>query len=100
MRHREVDRARADPFGPRLEAPRKPDAGLRPARDLHLPPREGPCNAEPERLADRLLAGEASRVVLGRVRPRVAIGALGLREAAFTKRRVALQCAANARNLD
>src|SRR6185436_15130531 len=90
VRHREIDGAGADSFGPRLQASRQLDAGLRPARDLDLEPREGASDAEAERLADRLLAGEASRVVLRRIRPRVAVGTLGLREAALPERRIAL----------
>src|SRR5436190_10202064 len=100
MRHREVDRARADPFGPCLQASRKRDAGLRPARDLDLAPREGARDAEAERLANRLLACEPSGVVLRRIRPGVAIGALGRREAALAKRGIALQRPPHARDLD
>jgi hypothetical protein len=46
MRHREVDRPSADSFGPRLQPARKRHTRLRPADDLHLPPREGACDAE------------------------------------------------------
>ena len=74
---------------PLLEPPVKAHGRLRPAGDLDLPPREAPRHAEPERLADGLLAGEPRGVVLRRVRPRVAVRALGLREAARGERRVA-----------
>src|SRR5438034_5653656 len=100
MRHREVDRARADPFGPCLQASRKRDAGLRPARDLDLAPREGARDAEAQRLADRLLAGEPSGVVLRRIRPGVAVSALRLGEAALPKRRVPLERPAHPRDFN
>src|SRR4029450_290409 len=63
-------------------------------------PGEGASDAESERLADRLLAGESSCVVLRRIRPRVAVGALGLGEAPLTKGRIALEGAPNARDFD
>ena len=66
VRHREVDRARADALGERRRPPRQPHARLRSADDLDLLPRES--HAAAERLPDRLLAGEPSRVALRRAR--------------------------------
>ena len=57
-------------------------------------------DAAAERLAHRFLAGEAPRVVLRRVRLRVAVGLLGLGEAALTEARVALQRLADPLDLD
>src|SRR5689334_6259240 len=98
MGHRELDLPRANPLGPRLRLAAQRHARLRPARDLDLAP--GEADARAERLADRLLAGEARSVVLRRVRLRVAVGALGLGEAALAEAGVALQRAADARDLD
>src|SRR5207253_2573096 len=65
---------------------------------LDLAPRE--VDADPERLADRLLPGEAGGVVLRRVRPRLAVLALRLREAARPEARVALERPPDALDLD
>ena len=72
-----------------LRPAREPDARLRPPDDLDLLPRE--ADADAERLADRLLAGEAAGVALGRIRARVAVGLLRLGEAALAEARVALE---------
>ena len=74
-----IDRsiARTPPARQPPQRGREPNRRLRPADDLDLLPREGARNSEAERLADRLLAGEAARVALGRVRPRVAVRLLG-----------------------
>src|SRR5205814_9260965 len=53
-----------------------------------------------ERLADRFLPGEPSRVRLGGIRTGVAVRTLGLGETAFAEARMALERAANARNFD
>src|SRR5438477_421070 len=58
MRHRELDRARVHLLRPRGGATGEVDARLRPSADLDLLPRE--VDAAAERLADRLLAGEAA----------------------------------------
>src|SRR6185436_20790644 len=100
MRHREVDRPSADSFGPRLQPARKRHTRLRPADDLHLPPREGARDAEAKGLPDRLFTGEPCGVVLGWVRPRVAVGAFGLREAALAECRVALERPPHSRDFD
>src|SRR5436190_3317217 len=89
MGHRELDPAGADPFCPRLRLPGKRDARLRTAGDLDLAP--GEAHAGAERLADGLLAGEARRIVLGRVGPAVAVLALGVCEAALAETGVALE---------
>ena len=79
VRHRQVDRAGADPLGVGLRRPDRLTSGFgRPAISIS---RQVKLHAAAERLADRLLAGEPGRVVLGRVRPRVAVLALGLGEA-------------------
>src|SRR5205085_5947614 len=70
----------------------------RPPGDLDLLPRE--ADADPERLPDRLLPGEATGVALRRVRARVAVGLLGRREAAVAEARVALERAPDPRDLD
>src|SRR4029079_10855240 len=77
--------------GPRLQPARKRHTRLRPADDLHLPPREGARDAEAKGLPNRLFTGEPCGVVLGWVRPRVAVGAFGLREAALAECRIALE---------
>src|SRR5437773_9765531 len=100
MGHREVDRARADALGPRLRAAGKPHRRLRPPGDLDVTPGKRAGHAEAEGLADRLLPREPRRVVLRRVRPRVAVRALGLREAALAKARVPLERAGDALDLD
>src|SRR5205814_1045679 len=73
-------------------------ARLRAAGDLDLAP--GEADAGAERLADRLLAGEARRVMLRGVRLRVAVGALGLGEAALAEARVSLERPRDPRDLD
>src|SRR4029079_18289501 len=79
---------------------REPDGRLRPSHDLDLLPGEGARDAEPERLPHRLLAREAARVALGRVRSRVAVRLLGGREAAVAEARVPVERAADAGDLD
>src|SRR5687768_1649304 len=85
VRHGEVDAARADPLSPRGGAAGEAYLGLGTAGDLDLLP--GEAHAAAERLAHRLLAGEARRVALGGVGPRVAVGLLGLGEAAGAESR-------------
>src|SRR6188472_3616599 len=62
VRHREIDRARAGACRPRQDATGQPNRRLRAAGDLDVPPGERARDADSERLADRLLAGEAPRV--------------------------------------
>src|SRR5579872_273174 len=81
MRHRELDPSGADALRPARGAAAQVHAGLGPAADLDLLP--GEMHARAERFADRLLGGEAPRVVLRRVRLRVAVDALRLGEAAL-----------------
>src|SRR5215211_5440529 len=100
MSHREVDPAGAGPAGPGADAARERDGRLGTARDLDVLPGERPGDAEAERLADGLLAGEAGGVVLSRVGPRLAVGALGLGEAALAEGRVALERAPDPCDLD
>src|SRR5215211_167006 len=100
MGHREVDRAGADALGPRAHAAGKGNSRLRTAGDLYVLPGERARDPEAERLADGLLAGKARRVVLRRVRPRLAVRALGLREASLAEARVALERATDAPDLD
>src|SRR5438876_918228 len=83
MRHRELDRARVHLLRPRGGATGEVDARLRPSADLDLLPRE--VDAAAERFADRLLAGESSRVVLRGIRLPVAVFALGRGEAALAE---------------
>src|ERR671930_997702 len=98
MRHREVDRAGARALRPRPRPAREAHAGLRPPGDLDLLPRE--ADADPERLADRLLAGEAAGVALGRVGARIAVRLLRDREAAVAEAGVAFEGAPDPRDLD
>jgi len=74
--------------------------GLRPAGDLDITPGERARDAEPERLPYGFLAGEPAGIALGRIRARVAIRALGLREAALAEARITLERAAHALDLD
>src|SRR5262245_47268490 len=100
MRHREVDLCRADSLGPGLQLPGQANRRLGTAVDLDVLPGEGARDAEPERLPDRLLAREARRVVLGRVRPRIAVDAFGVGEAPFPEARIAFERVANSLDLD
>ena len=70
VRHREVDLTHTASLRDRGEAAREVHGRLRPADDLDLLPGEGACDAEAERLADGLLAGETPRIALGGIRPR------------------------------
>src|SRR5439155_23356712 len=81
-------------------APVQADRRLGAADDLDVAPRERARDAEAERLADRLLAGEPARIALRRVRARFAVGPLGLGEAALAEGRVAVERPADAVNLD
>src|SRR5690242_18467196 len=87
-------------LGDRSDAARQPNRGLGPADDLDLLPRERARDAEAERLADRLLAGEAAGIALGRIRARVAVRLLRLGEAAIAKARIALERTPDPRDLD
>src|SRR5205814_4901103 len=98
MRHRQVDAAGADTLRPRARPPEEPDGRFRPPDDLDLLP--GEANAGPEGLADRLLAGESSRVVLRGIRPRVAVRSLGLGKAALAEAGPALERCGDAVDLD
>ncbi len=98
VRHRQVDAAGLDPLRPCLRRAREAHLRLRPAHDLDLLPGEPDTAAE--RLADRLLAGEAGRVVLGGMGARVAVGDLGLGEDALAEAGVALERRLDARDLD
>jgi hypothetical protein len=80
MRDRELDLPRILRQRPLERPAAEHDAGPTGAEDLDLAPGEGDAGAK--RLADRLLRGEAPGVVLGGPRGRVAVGALGLGEAA------------------
>src|SRR5579884_766064 len=84
VRHRELDRRGPHLLRPRGGTAAQVHARLRPPAHLDLLPRE--VDARPERLADRLLRGESTGVVLGRVRLRVAVCALHLGEAALFER--------------
>src|SRR6266508_3758667 len=81
VRHRQIDRPGADLLGPGLRLPMQKNAGLRPAPDLDLAPRE--MNTRAERLTDRLFGRESAGVVLRGVRLRVAVGDLCCHEAAL-----------------
>src|SRR5258708_2902137 len=100
MGHREVDRTGADALRPRLHAAVQRHARLRPSDDLDVAPRKRARHAEAERLADRLLAGEAPSVRLRRVLARVAVRALRLCEAALAEAGVSVERATDARDLD
>src|SRR5262245_50678367 len=100
VRHRQLDLPHAEPLGARRQPSGQPYGRLRPARDLDLAPGEVHGDAEAERLADGLLAGKPRRVVLRRVRTRVAVGPLGLREAAGSEARVALESPPDTADLD
>src|SRR5215217_5350997 len=100
MRHREVDPAGLDPRRPGGDATGQPHGRLRAPGDLDVLPREGARDAEAERLPDRLLAGKAPGVALGRVLARVAVVLLDLREAAILEALVAVERAADALDLD
>src|SRR2546421_3127008 len=73
---------------------------FRAAHDLDFLPRERARDAEAERLPDGFLAGEPPGVALRRVRPRVAVGLLGGREASLAEALVAVECAPHALDLD
>src|SRR5690349_17237216 len=88
MRHREVDRGNPERGSPLGETAGEAHRRLRAPGDLDLLPGERARDAETERLADGFLAGEAAGVALRGVRPRVAIRALRLGEAALAKARV------------
>src|SRR5689334_15556290 len=99
MRHRELDRACADPLRERGGAAAQMHARLRTPAYLDLLP--GEVDAGPERFPDRLLRRETARVVLRRIRLRVAVGALRLREAALLERvAVTLERTADPLDLD
>jgi hypothetical protein len=100
VRHREVELARLVSPRPVGHATGEPHSRLGPAGDLDVEPGEGSRHAEPERLADRLLAGEASGVVLRRIRPRVAVVTLGLGEDSLAEGRIALERAPDPADLD
>src|SRR5439155_15866619 len=63
-------------------------------------PRDRPRDAEAEGLAHRLLAREAARVALRRIRARVAVRPFFLGEAALAEARIALERPADPRDLD
>ena len=100
VRHREIDRAGRRRAPPRR--PRRPDRRTTAwaGRRSRSPARRSASDAEAERLADRLLAREAPRVALRRVRPRVAVRVLGLGEAAVAEPGVAVERAPDAPDLD
>src|SRR4051812_3429225 len=100
MGHREVELARCVAPRPVRHPAGKSHARLRPPGDFDVLPREGPRDAEPERLSDGLLAGEAGGIVLRRVWARIAVHALRLGEDTVSERRVALQRAPDAPDLD
>src|SRR5438034_954890 len=99
MRHRELDRGRADPLGEGSRAAAQVHSRLRASTHLDLLPRE--VDARTKCLPDRLLRREAARVVLRRIRLRVAIRTLRLGEAPLLERvAVPFERAANALDLD
>src|SRR5215471_16056677 len=100
MRHREIDRGRAELLCAFGEAPREPHRRLRAPDDLDLLPGECPRDAEPERLAHGFLAREASGIALRRVRAGVAVRTLGLGEAALAETSVTLQRVPDPLDLD
>src|SRR5687767_11442988 len=83
MGHRELDSPGPHLLGEACRAPAQLHARFWPADDLDLLP--GEVHAAAERLPDRLLRGEAARVVLRRVRLRVAVRLLRSGEAALAK---------------
>src|SRR5262249_39430604 len=68
--------------------------------DLDVLPGEGARNPDSKRLPDRFLAREAARVGLGRVGARVAVRALGRREAALAEAWIPLERATNSSDFD
>ena len=100
VRHRQLDLAHAQPLGALAQSPGQPHRRLGPAGDLDLPPGEVDGDSEAECLADRLLAREPGRIMLGRVRPRVAVRALGIGEAARAEPGVARERPPHALDLD
>src|SRR5262249_3550647 len=80
VRHGELDPPRADPLGHLRRPAAQLHPRLGPADHLDLLP--GEVDARPERLPHRLLCREPTRVVLGRVRLRVAVLPFRLGEAA------------------
>src|SRR5512133_1666162 len=98
MRHREIDRARAHLLRKGLRPSGEAHLRLRPARDLDLAP--GEADAAAERLADRLLAREARRVVLRRPGSAVAVLPFRVGEAARAEAGVAFESALDALDLD
>src|SRR5436305_15344601 len=100
MRHREIDRADTERGRPLGKPAGEPNRRLRPPGVLDLLPGECARNAEAECLADRLLACEAARVALRRIRARVAVGALRLGEAPLAEARVPRERPADPLDLD
>src|SRR4051812_26640561 len=100
MSQREIDGPGAYSLGPLGHSSGEPHVRLGPAGDLDVLPSEGAGDSKAEGLADRFLAREASRVVLRRIGPRLAVVALGLGEAALAKGCVAAQGDGDALDLD
>ena len=98
MRHREIHCPGSNSFGECKRAAREGHRRLGAPGDVDFEP--GEVNTASKRLADSLLTRKASRIMLRRVRSRVAIGSLGLGEHTLTKPRVALESASNPPNLD
>jgi hypothetical protein len=100
VRHREIDPLGAATARPGFDASGQTNRWLWAARDLDLSPRERARNAEAERLADRLLPGEAARVRVRRICARVAVRPLGGSETTLTETRIPLERPTNALDLD
>src|SRR5258708_38248812 len=100
VRHRQVDLSGADALRSIRDAAREVAARLRTADDLDVLPGERARDAEAERLADGLLAGEPSGVALRRVGAGLAVRLLVRGEATVAEVRVALERTADARELD
>src|SRR5439155_15962531 len=100
MRHRKVHRADTELGRALGEAAGKAYRRIRSSDDLHVLPGERTGDAEAERLADGLLAGEAAGVALRGVRARVAVGALGRGETALAEACVARERPPDALDLD
>src|SRR4051794_5850651 len=100
MRHREVDGADAVVLRPGRDPAGEVHRRLRSAYDLDVLPGERARDAEAECLADGFLARDPARIALGRVRTRLAVRLLGLREAPVAEAGVTLERTADARDLD
>ena len=100
VRHRQVDRTGAHLLRPGRDPAAETHGRLRPAGDLDVAPGERARNAEAERLAHGLFAGEPAGVALGGIRTRVAVRTFRIGEAPLPEARIARQRTAHALDLD